>query len=75
MPTHRSCAYWPPGTMYDGSTVTTDLHGDEKSARGVTELLRRNGFGGNHEFYPIVVWVEDIKKKPKPPPGAIACSP
>jgi hypothetical protein len=54
-----SNALWPEGTCPFLDDVTTDTHHSEEAAEAVCTLLRLNGFGGNHDIYPIRTWVED----------------
>lgn len=58
---YKSFAQWPEGTLsYQEDQITDDTHGSKEEAESVCDRLRRNGFGGNRQIFPIRVWVEEI---------------
>lgn len=61
---YTSNAKWPVAVSSQlGHSMTTDTHDTEEQAQGVCTLLRRHGFGGNHEVYPMRTWVEAVSPK------------
>lgn len=64
-----SCAQWPVGTAPHSNDVTKDENGSWELANGIAQRLRREGFGGDRQVFPLRVWVEDehgneIPRKP-----------
>lgn len=49
---------WPEGTMHCGNDITTDTHHSMEGARGVVNLLYRNGFGGDRKIFPVAAWAQ-----------------
>lgn len=62
---YASIALWPDGVMLDeyGQNVSTDMHNDPQMAISVCTSLTQEGFGCEGEYYPINVWVVDLKSK------------
>lgn len=59
--THRSFAQWPKGTLnYCSDQISTDDHWSEDEAKGVCQILHKNGFGGYKKVFPVKTWVEPI---------------
>jgi hypothetical protein len=58
----KSIAVWPKGTICDDTDTSTDTHPTFAAAEAVCYLLRMHGFGGNHQIYPLVTCVEEIKE-------------
>jgi len=59
--TWESWAIWPPGTIGQHITESTDQHPTEEAAQGVIILLKREGFGGDRKIFPISAGVRSIK--------------
>jgi len=60
----QSCAEWPPGTILgQEDQVTKDVNGSKDSAQGVADMLRRDGFGGDKQIFPLRTWVEPAPLK------------
>ena len=56
----KSCAQWPTGTIAGSNDISTDEHGTREQAEAVCQLLRENGFGGDHQIFPVRTWVEPL---------------
>lgn len=60
---YKSLALWPEGTINGNEdNLSEDTHGSEFDARTVTNLLCRNGFGGDGEVFPVSAWVEPCEE-------------
>lgn len=59
----KSIAIWPPGTCHNamGSDESDDLHDTEEQALAICRMLRRHGFGGDGNVFPISTRVEEVK--------------
>lgn len=58
-PVWTSHAQWPLEVylgMY-GDGISTDTHNTREGALAVCDGLRREGFGGQREHFPLRVWV------------------
>jgi len=59
----RSIAIWP-NTIKVGNTIgkneSDDIHATREAAEAVCNLLRKHGFGGNGEVFPISTRVEPV---------------
>jgi hypothetical protein len=56
---YKSNAEWPPGvcsSMY-GDNISTDEHDTFEAAQAVCDGLKKEGFGGQREYFPIRTWV------------------
>lgn len=65
----QSNALWPEGVcpgMY-GDNISTDTHDTREAAVGVCGGLRREGFGGERQSFPLHVWVSDVQQPPRLP--------
>ena len=63
-----SIADWGEYDLINGRTdnVTYDKHFTREAAEGVCQLLRKNGFGGRKEVYPVKTWTsQQLPKQPK----------
>jgi len=62
--TYVSHAKWPKGPVNLGNTEneSTDTHGSRAQAETVCRMLEENGFGGDHQIYPIRTWVTEETK-------------
>lgn len=54
----KSFAQWPPGTISGGNDTSDDTHDTREQAEAVCQLLRRNGFGGCGQVFPVRTWTE-----------------
>ena len=56
---YKSCCQWPAGTL-DGyeNDISTDTHESIEGAKAVIDLLRKNGFGGDGQIFPVKTWIE-----------------
>jgi hypothetical protein len=54
----KSIAVWPEGAC--GCCRSSDEHPTREAAEAVCRLLRRHGFGGHGEVFPISTHVEPI---------------
>lgn len=57
---YKSCATWPKGTFDSQDNYTEDYHFTESEAKGVCELLHKNGAGGDGVAFPLRTWTERI---------------
>ena len=59
----QSNAQWPldvyRGMRGDG--ISTDVHETRDGAQAVCDALRREGFGGQREHFPLLVWVSEVQ--------------
>ena len=49
-----SFARWPKGTCCDDKSC--DMHESKEAAEAVTDLLRKEGFGGERKIFPLYTW-------------------
>lgn len=65
----QSNALWPKGVCSSkyGDNISIDTHSTKEQAEGVCEGLKREGFGGQREHFPLKVWVSAPQDPPKVP--------
>jgi hypothetical protein len=59
----KSCAQWPPGVITGDNDTTEDVHDTEEQAQGVCDNLKRDGFGGLKQNFPVRTWTEPMEKE------------
>jgi hypothetical protein len=63
----KSIAKWPSKTgLYcsNGDYITTDIHCTKEKAEAVCRLLKKEGFRGERQFFPLETIVEEIEDRP-----------
>lgn len=65
----QSNALWPAGVCNSkyGDNISTDTHETQMQAKEVCNVLKREGFGGMRQHFPVVTWVSDMQQPPKLP--------
>jgi len=61
----RSCADWGDYDVFNGrnDNVTKDINGTKAAADAVCNRLKRDGFGGNRQVFPVRVWSEMVTEE------------
>lgn len=59
----RSIAVWPEGVIIasTGKSESSDIHDSREAAEAACRRLRRDGFGGNGEHFPLSLRVEPVE--------------
>lgn len=60
MKTWKSVAVWPD-ELHVPNDISEDEHDTEDQAKGVCQLLEKEGFGGERKVFPIKTYVEHIE--------------
>ena len=57
----KSFAMWPDGCCPGIGNYSENTHDSRPQAEAVCAALKREGFGGNGQFYPLKTWIEEIQ--------------
>ena len=58
---YQSNAEWPEGTIRvaQAENKTQDKHHTKAEAKAVYGMLKKDGYGGDGEVFPVRVWVSE----------------
>ena len=63
---YKSCALWPKGCADAIGNYSEDTHETREAAEAVRDMLKRDGFGGDRQNFPIKAWIEMVEPQNDP---------